>query len=207
MTPHATMLIFVKRFLVAPRVMKKTKLIGKVKESDDVLHFIVRGWEDEKGREASSAMLVTLIPYGKQWAVAVPAELEEKIEVAIAGGAVGARDVGDSRVAALDPRIIALLDSGIAALKGVRCSEYYNDLMSPNFRKATAPTAVKTLIAQCEKNPAMRDKTRLALEIARGLKPRYEYGDTRAVFDMSRQGLPYERFVVEMIDKKWYVAE
>jgi hypothetical protein len=207
MTPQATMALFVKRFLVAPRVMKKTKVIGKVKESDALQHYVVRGWEDEKGRGAASALLVTLIPYGKQWAVAVPAELEERIEAAIAGGDVGARDVGDSHVAALDPGIIKLLDGAIAALKDARCSEYYNDLMSPNFRKATASSAIKTLIGQCEKNQALRDKTRLTLEIARSLKPRYEYGNTRAVFDMSGQGLPFERFVVEMIDRKWYVAE
>jgi hypothetical protein len=207
MTPYATMTAFVKRFLVAPRAMKKTRVVGKAKESDKLQHYIVRGWEDEKGHGASSALLVTLIPYGKQWAVAVPAELEEKIEAAIAGGPVGARDAGDSRVAALDPGIARLLDSGIAALKDGRCSEYYNDMMSPSFRKATAPAAVKTLITQCEKNQSMRDKTRLALEIARTLKPRYEYGDTRAVFDMSGQGLPFDRFVVEKIDKKWYVAE
>jgi len=207
MTPQATMTLFVKRFLVAPRAMKKSKVVGKVKESNELQHYVVRGWEDEKGNGASSTLLVTLIPYGKQWAAAVPAELEEKIEAAIAGGAVGARDTGDSHVAALDPGIVKLLDGAIAALKEARCSDYYNDIMSPNFRKATAPSAIKTLIGQCEKNPALREKARLTLEIARSLKPSYEYGNTRAVFDMSGQGLPFERFVVEMIDRKWYIAE
>jgi hypothetical protein len=207
MTPHAVMTLLVKRFLTAPRAMKKTKLIGKVKESDELQHYVVRGWDDEKGKGASSVVLVSLIPYGKEWAAAVPAEIEEKVLAAIAGAAVGARDIGDGRIAALDPGIIKLLERAIAALKEARCSEYYNDIMSPNFRKATASAAVKTLITQCEKNAAMRDKTRLTLEIARNLKPRYEYNDTRAVFDMRGQGLPFERFVVEMIDRKWYVAE
>lgn len=206
MTPHTMMGILVKRFLVAPRVMKKTRVVGKIKD-DKLEQVVVRGWTDEKGKGASSVVLVTLMPYGKQWAAVVPSELEEKIEAAIAGADVGARDVGDSHVAALDPAIAKVLDAGIAALKDGRCSEYYNDIMSPSFRKATSPSAVKTLIAQCEKNASMRDKTRTALEIAKGLKPRYEYDNTRAVFDMSGQGLPFDRFVVEQLDKKWYIAE
>jgi hypothetical protein len=206
MTPHTMMGILVKRFLIAPRAMKKTRVVGKIKD-DKLEQIVVRGWTDEKGKGASSVVLVTLIPYGKQWAAAVPSELEEKIEAAIAGADVGARDVGDSHVAALDPGIAKILDAGIAALKDGRCSEYYNGLMSPSFRKATSPSAVKTLIAQCEKNASMRDKTRMTLEIARNLKPRYEYDNTRAVFDMSGQGLPFDRFVVEQLDKKWYIAE
>ena len=206
MTPHTMMGILVKRFLIAPRVMKKTRVLGKIKD-DKLEQVVVRGWTDDKGKGASSVMLVTLMPYGKQWAAAVPSELEEKIEAAIAGADVGARDVGESHVAALDPGIAKVLDAGIAALKDGRCSEYYNDIMSPSFRKATSPAAVKTLISQCEKNAAMRDKSRTTLEIARGLRPRYEYDNTRAVFDMSGQGLPFDRFVVEQLDKKWYIAE
>jgi hypothetical protein len=205
-TPHTMMEMLVKRFLIAPRAMKKTRVVGKIKD-DKLQQIVVRGWVDEEGKGASSVVLVTLMPYGKQWAAAVPSELEEKTEAAIAGADVGSRDVGDSHVAALDPGILKVLDAGIAALKDGRCAEYYNDIMSPNFRKATSPSAVKTLIAQCEKNASMRDKTRAALEIARGLKPRYEYDNTRAVFDMSGQGLPFDRFVVEQRDKKWYIAE
>lgn len=206
MTPHNVMTLLVKRFLVAPRAMKKTRAIGKIKD-DKLEHVVVRGWVDDKGKGASSVVLVTLIPYGKQWAAAVPVELEEKIEAAIAGAEVGARDAGDSHVAALDPAIAKVLDAGIAALKDGRCSEYYNDIMSPSFRKATSPAAVKTLIGQCMKNVSMRDRTRQAIEIARGLKPRYEYDNTRAVFDMSGQGLPFDRFSVELIDKQWFIAE
>ena len=207
MTPQLLMASLAKRFMSAPRAVKKTEIIGVVKESDKLHHYVVRGWEDERGRGASSVLLVTLVPYGKQWAAAVPAELEEKVMAALGGANVGARTVGESHVAVLDPAIEKLLDAGIAALKEARCGDYYNDLMSPNFRKATAPAALKTLISQCDKSAAVRDRTRLTLDIARGLKPRYEYSDTRAVFDMSNQGLPFDRFVVEQIDHRWYIAE
>lgn len=207
MTPQMLMASLAKRFMTAPRPVLKTQVIGMVKESDKLRHYLVRGWEDERGRGASSVLLVTLVPYGKQWAAAVPAELEEKIAAALAGSDSGARAVGESHLAVLDPAIAKLLDAGIAALKEARCGEYYNNLMSPNFRKATAPAAIKTLITQCDKSAAVRDRTRLTLEIAKGIKPRYEYSDTRAVFDMSNQGLPFDRFVVEQIDHRWYVAE
>jgi len=206
MTPHASMTLFVKRFLAAPRVMKKTRVVGKVTE-DKLEHVVVRGWEDENGHGASSVLLVTLMPYGKQWAAVVPTELEEKIEAIIAGADVGARDVGETHVAPLDPAIAKLLSMGITALKEARCSDYYNDVMSPSFRKATSASAAKTLISQCEKSQAMRDRIRITLEVALTLRPRYEYANTRAVFDMTGQGLPYDRFTVEMIDKRWYIAE
>jgi len=207
MTPQATMTALVKRFLTAPRAARKTVAIGSVKESGNLTHFIVRAYEDEKGKGASSVLLVSLIPYGKEWAAAVPAEVDEKIAAAIAGADVGARDVGESHVSALDPAIAKLLDSGIAALKEARCTDYYHDIMSPNFRKATSSSALKTLVEQCARNRTLRDRTRLTLEIARGLRPAYQYGNTRAVFDMKGQGLPFDRFVVELVDRKWYVAE
>jgi hypothetical protein len=207
MTPQATMTALAKRFLSAPRAARKTRVIGSVKESGSLTHVLVRAYEDERGKASSSVLLVSLIPYGKEWAVAVPPELDEKIAAAIAGAEVGARNVAESRVAALDPEIAKLLDAGIAALKEGRCSDYYKDIMSPNFRKATASNALKTLIAQCDKNQATRDRTRLTLEIARGLRPAYQYGNTRAEFDMKGQGLPFDSFVVEMVDHKWYVAE
>jgi hypothetical protein len=207
MTPQATMTALVKRFLTAPRAAHKTVAVGSVKESGKLTHFVVRAYEDEKGKGASSVLLVSLIPYGQEWAAAVPAEVDETIAAAIAGAAVGARDIGERHVAALDPAIAKLLDSGIAALKEARCTDYYHDIMSPNFREATSKSALRTLVEQCSRNPAMRDRTRLTLEIARGLRPAYEYGNTRAVFDMKGQGLPFDRFVVELVDRKWYVAE
>jgi hypothetical protein len=207
MTPQVLMMTLAKRFMTAPRPVLKTEVIGMVKESDKLRHYLVRGWEDERGRGASSVLLVTLVPYGKQWGAAVPAELDEKIAAALAGSDVGGRAVGESHVAVLDPAIAKLFDSGIAALKDSHCGEYYNNLMSPSFRKATAPAALKTLISQCDRSTAVRDRTRLTLEIAKGLRPQYEYSDTRAVFDVSNQGLPFDRFVVEQIDHRWYIAE
>jgi hypothetical protein len=39
------------------------------------------------------------------------------------------------------------------------------------------------------------------------MEPHYEYEGQRAVFDLKGQGLPFDEFVLEQVDKRWYVAE
>ena len=46
-----------------------------------------------------------------------------------------------------------------------------------------------------------------ALRAVRTLPPRLEYEGTRAVYDLRGQGLPFQRFVLEQVEKRWYVAE
>jgi hypothetical protein len=41
----------------------------------------------------------------------------------------------------------------------------------------------------------------------RSLEPRYEYEGQRATYDLSGQGLPFDHFSLEQVDKHWYVAE
>jgi len=46
------------------------------------------------------------------------------------------------------------------------------------------------------------------LRVVQELTPRYDMGGTRAIYDVSGQGLPYERFVLERDkDMRWYIAE
>ncbi len=45
------------------------------------------------------------------------------------------------------------------------------------------------------------------IHIVRGLEPHYEYEGQRAIYDLQGQGLPFEQFVLERVDKHWYVAE
>jgi hypothetical protein len=46
-----------------------------------------------------------------------------------------------------------------------------------------------------------------ALRIVRRTAPAYEAGGNRAVYDVSAQGLPYDRFVLERLDGRWYIGE
>jgi len=45
------------------------------------------------------------------------------------------------------------------------------------------------------------------LRIVQELRPRYDLNGTRAIYDVSGQGLPYERFAVEREGDRWFIAE
>jgi U3 small nucleolar RNA-associated protein 14 len=80
--------------------------------------------------------------------------------------------------------------------------------MSPNFNKATSRTAKKTLVNACTNDESTRETMITTIRIVQELKPRYDNGGTRAIYDVSGQGLPYERFVLERgNDMRWYIAE
>jgi hypothetical protein len=80
--------------------------------------------------------------------------------------------------------------------------------MSPNFNHATSHSAKKTLINACSNNENTRETMITTLRIVQELSPKYEMGGARAVYDVSGQGLPYERFVLERDkDMRWYIAE
>jgi len=80
--------------------------------------------------------------------------------------------------------------------------------MSPNFNRATSRSARKTLVTACTNNENMRETMITTLRIVQELTPRYDLGGSRAILDVSGQGLPYERFVLERDkDNRWYIAE
>ena len=39
------------------------------------------------------------------------------------------------------------------------------------------------------------------------MAPAYELNGTRAIYDLRGQGLPFDRFVLERVEDRWYVAE
>ena len=73
---------------------------------------------------------------------------------------------------------------------------------------ATSRSAKKTLVNACTNNENTRETMITTLRIVQELQPRYDMGCSRAVYDVSGQGLPYERFVLERDnDMRWYIAE
>jgi hypothetical protein len=80
--------------------------------------------------------------------------------------------------------------------------------MSPNFNKATSRSARKTLVAACTNSESTRETMITTLRVVQELSPRYDLGGARAIYDVSGQGLPYSRFVLERDkDNRWYIAE
>ena len=108
----------------------------------------------------------------------------------------------------LAPGISELLARAEASLAAGHCEEYYSEFMSPNFNKATSRSARKTLVTACTNNESTRETMITTLRIVQELTPKYDLGGSRAVYDVSGQGLPYERFVLERDkDMRWYIAE
>ncbi len=105
------------------------------------------------------------------------------------------------------PEILALLAAAETSLIEGRCEDYYRKHLSPGLRKTLASKTLDTLIASCRNGLANRELLIAALRIVRRLPPRYEYDSSRASYDVSGQGLPYERFTLEKLDGQWYVAE
>ena len=176
------------------------------------VHAVIEGTQTkERGSKVRVVELVTLRPYGKDWKAAIPDELNAQIDDLIRGRssvALSERGVAAVPVAGNTPPGIAqLLDSAEQSLSASRCDEYYKERMSKNFRDVTSKKALETLISSCQNNAGMRQMLIATLHLVRERQPQFEYDGQRAVYDLSGQGLPFDRFVLEQIDKRWYIAE
>jgi hypothetical protein len=187
---------------------------------DGKLVYLVGKGEPPKERGAVRVTVtVALAQYGAQWRAVVPSEIEAQIDDLIEGrttsqfGAPGAGAGATGAAAAappapLAPGISELLARAEAALAGGHCEQYYDQFMSPNFNKATSKSARKTLIAACTNSESTRETMITTLRVVQELSPRYDMGGTRAIYDVSGQGLPYSRFVLERDkDGRWFIAE
>jgi hypothetical protein len=168
-------------------------------------------------------VLVSIVPWGKDWKAAIPLELQAQIDDLRAGrvrvnappaasvpAAPGAPAAGAGAAPAgsgSPQAVLALLQAAEVNLRAARCDDYYGKQMSPNFRRTTAPKALRTLVQACESRAEVRERLLAALRLARQVTPRFEYAGTRAVYDLRGQGLPFDALVVELLDKQWYIAE
>ena len=159
--------------------------------------------------------MVGLMQYGQQWRAIVPTEIEAQLDDLIEGRASSAQAPPARRAAGaaapapqpLAPGISELLARAEAALAAGNCQEYYDQFMSPNFNRSTSRSARKTLLNACTNSESTRETMITTLRIVQELRPRYDLNGTRAIYDVSGQGLPYERFVVEREGDRWFIAE
>jgi hypothetical protein len=103
--------------------------------------------------------------------------------------------------------ILGLLDAAEKALVEGRCEDYYRQHLSPTLRDSLSARALASLVASCRNSIANRELLIAALRIVRKLPPRYDMGGSRASYDVSGQGLAYDRFILEQVAERWYVAE
>jgi hypothetical protein len=187
-----------------------------VPDKGDRVQVVVRGKQPKDHGKAQVVSVITMRPYGGDWKADIPGEIEAQIEDLIAGRhsvlaaglpgtQAGSRPARDT--AAALPAIVELLHAAEQSLDDGRCDDYYNKQMSPNFRRVTGKKALQALIASCRNGMGTRQLLLATVHIIQGLEPRYEDESRRAVYDLTSQGLPFQSFSVELVDKRWYIAE
>lgn len=179
-----------------------------------VVYLIGKGEQPKERGAVKVVVMVGLMQYGQLWRAIVPTEVEAQLDDLIEGRAAPAPapPAGGAGAAAptpqpLAPGITELLTRAEAALAAGNCQEYYDQFMSPNFNRSTSRSARKTLLNACTNSESTRETMITTLRIVQELRPRYDLNGTRAIYDVSGQGLPYERFVVEREGDRWFIAE
>ena len=183
--------------------------------NDKVVFLIGYGIPPKERGAVRVIVTVGLMQYGSMWKAAIPTEIEAQIDDLLEGRTAAAPVPGSGAGAAaapvkqpLAPGISELLTRAEAALADNNCEQYYTEFMSPNFQKYTSRSARKTLITACTNSESTRETMITTLRIVQELSPTYDLGGARAVYDVSGQGLPYERFALERDkDMRWYIAE
>jgi hypothetical protein len=193
------------------RRFDQVEWLSTVPDSGGMVHLVGRGKPPKDQGTVRVPVLVSIVPYGKDWKASVPLELQAKLEDLVQGrGQVQAagRIASDSEpLPANTQGIIELLKAAEENLVAINCEDFYGKRMSPNFRKTTSVKALRALVTSCETRPETRERLLAALRVARDLSPKYDYAGTRAVYDLRGQGLPFPQLLLEQVDKRWYIAE
>jgi hypothetical protein len=199
------------------REYKDADYLAAIPDKDGVVQVVLRGKQDKEHGKNEVINTVSIRPYGKDWKAVVPSEIEAQIDdlsharrsiyTSLPPPAAQTPRPSGSAETGLPPQIGELLTTAGQALAATNCEDYYQKLMSPNFRKVTSKKALESLINTCKTSMGTREMLSATVRIVKDLVPRFEYEGQRAVYDVSGQGLPFDRFVLEQVDKKWYIAE
>jgi len=205
------------KFYLAGREYADVEGLAAIPDKGDHVQVVVRAKQPREHGKVQVINVVTVRPWGKDWKATIPSEIEAQLDDLIEGRHIalasarppavpGAGRPGSGTVAAV-AGILELFNNAEKSLSDGKCDEYYGKQMSPNFRRITGKKALQSLIASCQNGLGTRELLLTTLHIVRGLEPHYEDESQRAIYDVKGQGLPFERFTVELVDKRWYIAE
>lgn len=204
------------RLRLRARIFEKYKWLAAVPD-DKVIYLVGQGTPPKERGSVKVVVTVGLMQYGAQWRAIIPSEIEAQIDDLLEArtnpgpaptGGSGSASATSTPAAPLAPGISELLARAEASLAAGNCEQYYTEYMSPNFNKATSRSARKTLVNACTNSESTRETMITTLRIVQEIQPKYDLAGNRAIFDVSGQGLPYDRFVLERDkDKRWFIAE
>ncbi|MBM4232557.1 MAG: hypothetical protein FJ160_00080 [Gammaproteobacteria bacterium] len=205
-----------RKLSVRSRFYEKLEGLIAVRDNNQ-LHVIVKGKPPRDRGRLEVIELVTLLPYGKEWKAAVAPELEAQIDDLLNGrtrdtttpstGPTAVERAAPVATGRNTPEILALLEQAEKALVDGKCDRYYRDYLSPELRRSLSSRTLDSLVSGCNRSIASRELLIAALRIVRRTAPALEREGNRAVYDVEGQGLPFDRYVLERIDGRWYIAE
>jgi hypothetical protein len=223
LTPQNLFAALAPRLKFGGREFDRVDWLDAVGDSGGMVQMVGRLIPPKDRGTVRVPVIVSILPWGKDWKAALPLELQAQIDdlktgrvnppnlprpaVAAAPAAPAAAQSSGPGTSASPQAILELFDAAEANLKKANCDDYYHKQMSPNFRRTTGAKALRTLIMACENRDTLREQMQTAIDLARARAPRFQYEGTRAVYDLAGQGLPYQALVLELVDKRWYIAE
>jgi hypothetical protein len=219
LTPQNFFAALAQRLRYGGREFESVDWLAAVSDSGAMVQMVGRLKPAKTQGTVRVPVVVTLVPWGKDWKAALPLEWQAQIDdlrtgrvragtpATVAAAPAAAPAMPGVATNASPQAILELLAAAEANLKAARCEDYYDKQMSPNFRRTTGTKALRTLVSACEKRETLRQQLLTAFAAARTGTPRFEYAGTRAVYDLREQGLPFASLVLEQVDKRWYVAE
>jgi hypothetical protein len=227
LTPQNLLAALAPRLRFGGRDFSRVDWLEAVGDSGGMVQMVGKLIPRKDMGEVKVPVIVSIVPWGKDWKAAMPLELQAQIDdlrtgrvtargvpapaVAVAGTAPATATPSTApaapKASASLQAIVVLFDEAEKNIKALECEDYYKKQMSPNWRRTTGAKAQRALIKTCESRDTWREQMVTALQLARAGTPRYEYQGTRAVYDLTNQGLPYPALVVELVDKRWYIAE
>jgi hypothetical protein len=172
------------------REYKDADFLAAIPDKDGVVQVVVRGKQDKDHGKNEVINTVAIRPYGKDWKAVVPSEIDAQIDDLMHArrsiyASLPPPAATTPRLASgetgLPPQIGELLNTASAALAATNCEDYYQKLMSPNFRKVTSKKALEALINTCKTSIGTREMLTATVRIVKDLVPRFEYEGQRAV--------------------------
>jgi hypothetical protein len=223
MTPQNFFVALASRLRFGGRDFERVDWIESVDDSGGMVQLVGRLRPRKDQGNVRVPVLVSIVPWGKDWKAALPLELQAQIDdlrtgrvrapgsgsavVSVPQGTSSAAPATTPAAGASPQGILELFTAAEENLQDARCEAYYDKQMSPNFRRTTGAKALRALITACENRETLREQLLTAIKLARAGTPRFEYAGTRAIYDLRGQGLPYPALVLEQVDKRWYIAE
>src|SRR5690606_18208343 len=158
LTPHSFFVALSQRLRFGGRMFRKVDWLEAVKDRGGMVQMVGRLVPPDELGEVRVPVVVSIVPWGRDWKAALPLELQAQIDDLRTGrtrapgapartATATADGAGSTPPApALPPGIVKLFDEALASLEAARCGNYFEKQMSPNFRRTTGTRALRTLI-------------------------------------------------------------